>query len=997
MKRIILTLLVCLYSSAVWAQSVVGSGVVRGRVVDQQGVGMPDAELNLDNPALGVTRIVRSSDDGVFEISGLPPAAGYRLRSSHARYHDWNSKEFEVLAGKESSFDVSMRAEEETPTSAADAQAPRVLESTIAPVGLAVSQRQVLMLPYQQRRLDSLILLSPLTTPNPELRAPVLRGVSNGNAYFTDGLLTINSYSNRGSIPAGPSNIDAVQGVEVLAGSAPVEFGHSLGGAVNVVTRSGGNQIHGGVYGYFSNNSLTAVDRYALGNQLFGKRTQPGFNLGGAIPKTKLFYFTNVEVWDGNGQRLNRIINPLITDPSGMYVDLANCGATTAQCAKAASFIESQMNVLVPRSEHGFSGLARLDYRRSDRNTFNLSVFATHGRGPLGAQSQAVSSDGGLLGGAYSKQDTSYGKFEWVASPGDSATNEMRLGVFQDRIATIPGVSTLSTGKLGINLVGSAIGATNVDPGVMRERRYQFVDNFRLSWGAHTFLVGTDILRTRDWIDMRPNAYGTYDYSSLTAFAQDLSAGGKNYSEYTQSLRYSLRRVPTSEMGLYAQDVWRVTPGLQITAGLRYSKQFLPKPFAWDASYYQTRSIKSPSYNADPRIGLALKANDTTVFRASFGMFHTMASGELVDALLLGNGAYQPSITAYPTIGTAPSFPNYLTSTKAASGIGDLLYQYGKPSNPYSRQVSASIEKYVGHGFTMNLGYMGSSGIKLFAAEEVNLQETTKKVTYAVHDLDGAKTDTYQTFFWRYRLDNTRAHVYQVSNGGSSWYHAFVAQLSRRMSRGLAFHASYTWSHLIDDVSSPVIVAGLPVGSYGNDFRFDQGNSNLDQRHRAVFDVTWQPRIVKSDTLPVRYLLNGWELSSITTLATGLPATATAVVLGDQFSGVTSAFPYSLTGGGGWQRVPFLPVNSLRTGNQYVVNARVSRLLPFTERITGRLTFEAFNLLNTQYDTSVSTTAYTVSNGIFVPLSTVGMGTAARGYVTGSNARNCQISFRLAF
>lgn len=997
MKQILLTLLVCLYSFVMSGQSVVGSGVVRGRVVDQQGVGMPDAELTLENPALSVTRNLHSSDDGIFEISGLPPAAGYRLRATHARFHEWNSKEFEVLAGRESSIEIALQSEEEAKSSS-EAPPVHLMESTIAPAGLAVSQRQVLMLPIQQRRVDTLVLLSPLTGTNPASTAPVLRGEKSTNAYFTDGLLTVNSYSNRGTIPAGPGNVDAVQGVEVLAGAAPVEFGHGLGGAVNIVTRSGGNQLHGNLYEYFSNNSLTALDRYSLGNQLFGKRNQPGFNLGGSIPKTKLFYFANLEVLDGHGQQLNRIMNPLITDSAGLQVNAANCTATAAQCAKAVDFIQGQMNVLVPYDQHGFSALARLDYRRSDRNSFNLSVFATHDRGPLGAQSQAVSSDGGLLGGAYSKQDTQYAKFEWVSAPGDSSTNELRLGVFQDRLATIPGVSALSTGKLGINLAGSSIGATNIDPGLMRERRYQLVDNMRLSWGAHTFLIGADITRTRDWIDMRPNAYGTYSYSSLTAFAQDLSAaGGKNYDEFTQSLRYSLRRIPTSEMGLYAQDVWRVTPNLQITAGLRYSKQFLPKAFAWDASYYQTRSIKSPSYNIDPRIGFALKPNETMVLRASFGMFHSMQSGEVTDALLLGNGAYQPSITANATQTAAPTFPNYLTVSKAASGLGNLLFQSGKPSNPYSRQISLSLEKYVGSGFTMSLGYLGSNGLKLQTAEEVNLQETTKKVTYAIHDSDGAKTGTYSTYFWRYRLDTTRAHVYEVTNGGSSWYHAMVAQLNRRMTHGLTFHASYTWAHAIDDVGSPLVMGGLPVGSYGNDFRFDQGSSSTDQRHRAVFDWTWQPRVIKSESMAARYLLNGWELSSITTLASSLPTTPIAVVLGQQFSGVVSAFSNSLTGGGGWQRVPFLPVNDLRAGRQYTVNARLSRPLPFTERITGRLTFEAFNLLNTQFDTDVNPIAYTVTNGVFVPVAGAGAGTASRGYITGSNARNCQVSFRLTF
>lgn len=213
-----------------------------------------------------------------------------------------------------------------------------------------------------------------------------------------------------------------------------------------------------------------------------------------------------------------------------------------------------------------------------------------------------------------------------------------------------------------------------------------------------------------------------------------------------------------------------------------------------------------------------------------------MQSGELLDALFTGNGAYQPSILAYPTQSGSPYFPNSLTARTAPSGTGNLMYESGKPSNPYTRQATLSLEKALGGGFTMNLGYVGSRGLKLRTAEEVNIATTTKKVTYTILDEDGSKSGTYSPYFYRYRLDTTRAHVYEVTNGGSSWYNAMVAELSKKMTHGFTAHISYTWAHAIDDVGSPLVVGGLPVGSSANDFRADQGNSANDQRHRAVID-----------------------------------------------------------------------------------------------------------------------------------------------------------------
>src|SRR5262249_38057554 len=152
------------------------------------------------------------------------------------------------------------------------------------------------------------------------------------------------------------------QGTEILSGSAPVEFGHSRGGTVNAVTRSGSQQFHGSLYGYFSNQNLTATDRYALGEKLFGKRYQTGASLGGPVRQGKLFFFANAELLDSSSQGLNRITSPLLADTTGTKVQTSNCTATAAQCFVAANYVvQPQMNVVVPQSDHWVTGLGKLD------------------------------------------------------------------------------------------------------------------------------------------------------------------------------------------------------------------------------------------------------------------------------------------------------------------------------------------------------------------------------------------------------------------------------------------------------------------------------------------------------------------------------------------------------------------------------------------------------------------------------------------------------------
>ncbi|HWB97240.1 MAG TPA: carboxypeptidase regulatory-like domain-containing protein, partial [Bryobacteraceae bacterium] len=557
MKRILLLAIVCSCAASLRAQSIAGSGVVSGWVLEREDEGMPDAEVILENPGMGVRRVIVTSLDGVFEAVGLAPAPGYRLSIRHKNFQDWQSKEFEVLAGQRVTFRLIMQ-----PASGGAAETPNtglpLVNQTPDSVGTVTNADQVNLLPVSKRRWEDLVLLAPAVTTSWPLGTAAVRADSSSNPYFTDGLLTSNTYSGKRAAPAGRIAEDAVQGFQVVTAAAPVEFGHGMGGVINTVTRSGGNGLHGSLYEYFSNDSMTAIDRYALGQSLFQKRNQMGFNLGGVVPKSKLFFFSNLEIEDSHGQGLNRITNPLLVNDGGTLPAVWNCHATSAQCAVASSFLQSQMNVLVPRSEHWITGLARLDYRRSDRHTLSLAVHGAHSRAPQGFDNEAVAPDGGMLGNSLTRQDTHWARLEWTSAPSPNSSNELRFGLFHDRISNSASDSGLATGTASIVVAGVPLGEGHPDPGILRERRTQLVDNLRASKGRHTFLVGVDWTRTRDWLDSLANGSGTYYYSSLTAFAQDLAGGlGNNYTLYTQTLGNPIRNLPSSEIGFYAQDTWK--------------------------------------------------------------------------------------------------------------------------------------------------------------------------------------------------------------------------------------------------------------------------------------------------------------------------------------------------------------------------------------------------------------------------------------------------------
>ena len=310
-----------------------------------------------------------------------------------------------------------------------------------------------------------------------------------------------------------------------------------------------------------------------------------------------------------------------------------------------------------------------------------------------------------------------------------------------------------------------------------------------------------------------------------------------------------------------------------------------------------------------------------------------------------------------------------------------------------------AVERHLIDDATLTASYIQTRGIKLWTATDMSLASTPTTETYTIDDANGTAVGTYSTLIWTAKTSNGGGRAYQVDNEGQSKYRALAAQLRKRFSHGLSAGASYTWSHAFDDMSGPPVVAFIPSNTAPGNYVADRARSSFDQRQRAVVNWTWQPTVTGSQSAVARYLLNGWQVSTIATMGSSLPETPLVLVNGQQFTSakVTMAYTTSLNGSGGWSRAPFEPVNSLSLGPRYTVDARLSRTLPFTERVKGTLMFEAFNASNTQFDTSVNNIAYTATSGVLKPVPGFGTPDASWGTPFGTNARHCQVALRVVF
>jgi hypothetical protein len=328
---------------------------------------------------------------------------------------------------------------------------------------------------------------------------------------------------------------------------------------------------------------------------------------------------------------------------------------------------------------------------------------------------------------------------------------------------------------------------------------------------------------------------------------------------------------------------------------------------------------------------------------------------------------------------------------------------------PYTQQADLAVERQLTGTMALTVSYIWSRGLHLTSVNDINIGAPGPVITYRFNDAAGNQVGTYSTpvYVRQNRVDTRYARINIVDAGVNSWYNGLVVQLNKRMSRSVTGSVSYTWSHTIDEgqgnAGTPNIFASGGPQSYApGDYRGEKGSSALDIRHRVGISAVWSPTFIRSDNAAAKYLVNNWQLSGLGTFSSAPGTTPTVSIAGPPAPApFTPANNGSLNGygqGGLYNRVPFQPINSLNIDQVSRIDMRLSKVIPIKERYKALFTFDAFNLFNHRYFTSVSSREYTYAlvGGVptLNPASGYGVGTASQGFPDGTNARRLQIGLR---
>jgi outer membrane receptor protein involved in Fe transport len=1008
------------------AQSIHG-GIV-GQVTDESGASVPGAAVTVKNVNTGATREAVTNEEGLYRFSSLPIGT-YSVSVAKTGFGTSVVERVEVSVSVDSTANVKLGAaalREEVNVVAEGA----LLETQTSQVTKVVDQRRVMELPLSGTNTNNLALLSPGVLPNQNGR-PGSGFAVNGNRTRSNNFTLDGANNNdqslqipRQSLPTG-----AVAEYQVITNTFAAEYGRNAGSYVNVITRSGTNDFHGiGFWEWAGNglDALTTSQQRCVNANLASTPNRSekeilracrsvqvqnsyGFSMGGPIVKNHTFFFANADFTDfrttvssaavrqaltpaavatlqanaalfapGHLQYLLDTF-PLANDPTSQgTLALRNlnitCPANNANCNVIGSLPLQRFN----RFQSG--GLAYgTDFQRymvkintkindNDQLSFRYLVDDSVDPGaPANIEGQEIGQN--IRNHSFTINDVYILNSRWV--------NEARV-TYAKRDATFP-----ENLGVALNVTGfGAIGNANF-PQFRNDTMWEFTDNVAYTSGNHAMKFGYNLLRYNLNSFFAPNLRGSIAYGDINSFLFDRNASVQQYSGD------GLTSAVTYEHGMFVQDDWRINPDLTLNLGLRY--EYVTAPFGFFSE------AKPDINNFGPRVGFAYNPktfmDGRFVVRGGFAFSYD----QIFQNILLNNSRNFPRGVNFsfanlsgqsPVLNLPdPPTPEEFTGNPLLLPVR-LFAPNARIRQPQSRQWTLGVQYQLARDYVAKAEYIGTQGHNLVREVEVNYGFTT------------AAGGTGQ------RLDPTRGSILVSQGQAGSIYHSGQFTLEKRFSEAelfgvgfgdVLFNVNYTFSKFISE--SDDILGGQANRTLPSDPRCptcDRGPSGFDQPHRFVASYVYNTPDLFRDNALLNRIFGGWQVSGITTLASGTPfsvfnANNALGILPGQVSTVELSQRVSVNPAGQYPLVstPTSPnpnayfivhaansgifgnlgANSERTGGTNRTDAALAKnIRTFGENQRLQLRFDVFNLFNRRNFTLIpaNTVGNTVNTATFL-------------------------------
>jgi hypothetical protein len=962
--------LVGLLSSQALAQTVNGS--FSGTVLDQSQAAVPGASVTITNAATGVSRETTANASGEYTLPNIPPGV-YNFTVRFKGFATLENQGVTLRVNQNATLDFTLKPGSVQEQVTVEAQAP-LANLVNATVSTVIGSEKVEQLPLNGRQFTQLILLTPGAAPQssgqqgffeihtdygavspavngsrPEMNNFTIDGVENNELFF--------------NFPAINPPPDAIQEFNVQSAMSSGQYGRAAGANVNVVTRSGSNEIHGDAWEFLRNTSLDARNFFNPDVSIF-HQNQFGGTIGAPLKRNKVWAFG---WYEGFRKTLGSTILSLIPTPAELGGNLSAFPPIYNPFTTRQVGTDAQGNPIFARDPFPNNQIPTALLNPTALAVAKYAYPAPNysGSGVNFLNSEPVSTDTNQFGvrvdAALSTKTNLFGRFAWDKAtrvlPNDlpgQPTNQFQLGVQPviglthtfsptalldihaqylrtsiQLLGIFPPEDFLQSNGLlqdwppqtGLRpvLPGFSISDVAGVPGTAQSlpggpiNNWQFSAAFTKILGKHTLTMGGSVVHT--WVlDNCTYASGSFD-NLPTSDPQNSSTTGSGLASFLLGVPSAATRLVGSAeqqlfgnyYGLYFDDVWKATPKLTVTLGVRYdyasplqeeqgrqgSLNFYtstPAQTVWmidqsaqpqidlSASSAKIERVSNGIFLPDrkdwaPRVAVAYQLGHDLVVRSGYGIFYDFNQSNVQNTQdIMGQWPFgfpdftppnlnQPSV-ANPrpqNILGVNVFPPFVPSADPPANPGFAANQYNR--RPYVQVWNLGVDKSLGNDWLLSVTYLGSKGTRIPLAPTLNIAPTPGPGNPQL------------------RAALPQFAPYEVTAAwGNSSYEAGQVKVEKRFSKGLSFLASYTFGKSIDYQSATHGSAQPGEGiQNGLDFKADRAVSDFDVPQNFVFSFVYNlpfgagQRFGGGAGKVPRYLMTGWQVNGIIGAHSGFP------------------------------------------------------------------------------------------------------------------------------
>lgn len=822
--------------------------------------------------------------EGRFNVPNLRVGGPYTVTVSYIGFTDGKQENIFLLLGQESKADFSLSPASTTLENVlvVGSRQEKVISKNRTGSQEIISRTQIERLPTINRSLQDFTKLTPSASGNNI-------GGRNGflNTVTVDGANMTNTFG-LGSSPAlgsqtnsQPISLDAIEQIQVNVSPYDVRQGGFSGAGINSVTRSGTNQFRGSVYTYLRSPDIQGYD---VGKVTVPKQdysyNQRGASVGGPIIKDKLFFFIS-----GEQERLklpgtSYIASDASHPPSG---NVSQANADTLN--KLKKFLIDNYGY-DPGAYQGYSYrtqsdklTVKLDWNINSKSTLTLKYnYLKSFREIQASNSGSVNSVNGRTAGTtampfYGSGYAQNNNFKiYIGELNTRISNELsnKLQVGYSALRDFRGLLSPQVFPLVDILDGAgnpftSFGNEQYSYGnLLSTNIYQLSDIFSLYKGHHEITVGTQNYYRKYRNGFSPSYQGVYRFNSLADFYASAAAGStKPAARYDLSYAFSkdgsfpFATPSVFELGLFAQDKWRIKPNLTLTYGLRVDVPFFQAEFT-ENSYVPALTFRDgmhvdvgrkpkTSPNLSPRVGFNwdIKNDQVTQIRGGVGLFSGPPPFVWISNQASNNGVQFGSVSAGTTYVFSPDVNKYrpTTGSNTAYSINVIDHDF---KYPQVLKATFAVDRKLPGDLVLTLEGNYSKDVNNVNFENINLPTTGTAFAGSDKRIRYSSTKIYAGTGGASLTNPNIGNAILMKNYNKGYAYYLTAQLQRTF-RNLYVNAAYTYSKSKDlnvgGSTASTLWGSRPVT--GDPNAPELGFSNFYVPHRIIASASYRVEYAK--------------------------------------------------------------------------------------------------------------------------------------------------------